>query len=70
MSTTNTIPSGAKCLTPKQVCDKLSRRKSWLWQRLKNDPNFPRPVYFGPSAPVFIEADLDEWLERLYRSAP
>jgi predicted DNA-binding transcriptional regulator AlpA len=57
------IPSGAKCLSPKQTYSKFSRKKSWLWDRLKSDPTFPRPLYLGPRAPVFLEHELDAWLD-------
>lgn len=57
------VPPGAKCLTPKQAYSKFSRQKSWLWDRLKSDPTFPRPLYLGPRAPVFLEHELDAWLE-------
>ena len=59
------IPPGARCLTPRQTCDKLARRKSWLWDRIKTDPTFPRPVYLGPQGPVFIEQHIDAWLRQL-----
>jgi prophage regulatory protein len=51
-----------KTLAPRGVCEKFSRKKSWLWDRLKNDPEFPKPIYLGPGAPVFIESELDEYL--------
>lgn len=56
------IPPGARCLTPKRACEKLGRQKSWLWDRVKSDPEFPKPIYYGPNAPVFIDAHLDAWL--------
>ena len=62
------IPLGAHCLSPKQTCAKLSRKKSWLWDRLRNDPTFPRPAYFGPRSPVFFEHELEAWLSRIEQS--
>ncbi len=56
------VPAGAKCLTPKQAYTKFARQKSWLWDRLKSDPSFPRPIYLGPRAPVFLEHELDAWI--------
>ena len=55
---------GARGLSPKKVCEKLSRKKSWLWQRLKTDPDFPRPVYLSPGAPLFFEHELDAYLAK------
>ena len=57
------VPTGAKCLSPKEAHQKLARKKSWLWEKLKSDPEFPRPVYLG-SRPVFLEHELDAWLTR------
>ncbi|CAG4907425.1 helix-turn-helix transcriptional regulator [Paraburkholderia gardini] len=57
------VPAGARCLSPKQTYTKFSRQKSWLWDRVKNDPTFPRPLYLGPRSPVFLEHELDAWLE-------
>ena len=57
------IPAGAKCLSPAETHKKFAREKSWLWDKVKNDPEFPRPVYIG-SRPVFLEHELDAWLAR------
>lgn len=55
------ITQGAKCLTPKKVCEKLSRGKSWLWLQIKQDKDFPRPIYIS-GRPVFIEQELDAYI--------
>ncbi len=57
------IPQGTRCLKPTATAKKLDRGISWLWARLKNDPAFPRPVYLSPKAPVFLEHEIDAWLE-------
>lgn len=59
------IPAGAKCVTPKAACAKFSRGKSWLWDRVKNDPEFPRPLYTAPGAPLFLEHELDAYVAKL-----
>jgi len=51
-----------QALTPKDVCRKLARKKSWLWNRIKIDPSFPRPIYLAPSSPIFIESEIDTWV--------
>lgn len=56
------IPQGARCLKPKAAAEKLGRRDSWLWAKLKTDPTFPRPIYLSRKAPVFLEHELDAWL--------
>lgn len=49
-------------LTVARVCDKLSRKKSFLYARIKNDPSFPRPLRFS-SFPVFRETEIDAWVQ-------
>ena len=62
------IPRGTQALNSQQVCAKFSRKKSWLWDRLKSDSSFPRPLYLSPNAPVWIEAELDAYLITLAES--
>lgn len=62
MFESRTIPPGAKCLKPRSVCEKLDHGNSWLWDRVKHDPTFPKPIYLGPHSPVFLESELDAWL--------
>ncbi len=59
------VPSGAKCLSIKSACRKLDRGKSWLWDRIKNDAEFPKPMYLSSGSPVLLEHELDAWLERI-----
>ena len=54
----------AKALSPKKACEKLSRKKSWLWNRVKIDPEFPKPIYLSPGAPIFLEHELDSYLAK------
>lgn len=54
------IPEGARCLTIPKAGEKLCKSKSWIWDRIKNDPTFPKPIYIGK--PVLIEQALDSWL--------
>lgn len=58
------IPQGAICLPPAKACAKFGRRNTWLWEKVKNDPDFPKPVYLGPRTPVFIEQHLDEYIAK------
>lgn len=44
-----------------RVCDKLSRKKSWVYDRAKNDPTFPKSLSFCGRR-VFVEADIDKWV--------
>lgn len=59
-----TIPDGAICLTASLVKKKLACGNTWLWERVKNDPDFPKPVYLGPHRPMWIEQQLDDFLRR------
>lgn len=50
-----------RVLPVKGVCSKVGRKKTWLFERLREDPDFPRPRYLG-SRPVWFEHELDAWL--------
>lgn len=42
------IPADALWLTSSQVCARYGgRSQMWLWRKVKNDPNFPKPHYSG-----------------------
>jgi len=62
-------PPTERYLSIARVCDKLSRRKSWVYDKLKNDPTFPRPIRLG-SWPVLVESQIDEWMLLQVASAP
>lgn len=65
----NSIPSGTRGLSIKDAGAKFGRGKSWVWDKIKNDPTFPRPVYLGPKAPVLLEHELEAWLAALVRNS-
>ncbi len=44
--------------------DKLSRKKSWIYRKLLNDPSFPRPLRLG-TFPVFAESQIDAWAKAI-----
>jgi len=54
-------PPGERYLSITRVCDKLSRRKSWVYEKIKSDPTFPFPVRIG-GRQSFIESAIDEWV--------
>lgn len=42
------VPPGAVWITAKQVCERYGGRSlMWLWRKVRDDANFPRPAYFG-----------------------
>lgn len=53
-----------RTLAPRGACEKFSKKKSWLWDKVKNDPEFPKPIYLSPGAPVFLEHELDAYLAK------
>lgn len=56
------MPDEIKTRSPRGACEKFDREKTWLWDKVKNDPEFPKPFYLAPGAPVFLEHELDAWL--------
>jgi hypothetical protein len=54
------IPPDAKWISALQVRARYGGRSHmWLERKLKNDPNFPKPTYFGPLRywqPVALDA--------------
>jgi predicted DNA-binding transcriptional regulator AlpA len=53
--------SGECYLNVARVCNKFSRKKSWLYELVKDDPTFPKPLRLGVSQ-VWIESQLDQWM--------
>ena len=52
---------GTRYLPVPAVCEKLGRRRTWLYERLKSDPSFPKPVRLGGTRLAFDEAQIDAW---------
>lgn len=51
------IPPDAVWLTSAQVCARYGgMSKMWLWRRVKDDPKFPKPRYFGRLQMYSVEA--------------
>jgi predicted DNA-binding transcriptional regulator AlpA len=48
---------------PKQASARLGIGLSTLWDRLKNDPAFPRPFKMGPRITQFWDDELDSYAE-------
>jgi len=60
MTSLNAAP-GNRYLSIQRVCDKLSRQKTWLYDQVKNDPTFPRPLRIN-GRQVFVEQQIDNWV--------
>jgi hypothetical protein len=55
------IPAAARWITGVQVRARYGGRSNmWLWRKVHNDPNFPKPSYDG-RLQIFQVADLDEY---------
>jgi predicted DNA-binding transcriptional regulator AlpA len=50
-----------RLLKPSTLCERLDRGKTWLWDKVKNDPIFPKPVYRDGMC-FFIERELNRFL--------
>jgi predicted DNA-binding transcriptional regulator AlpA len=54
-----------KLLTDKQIADKLSCARSFVWVLAKR-PGFPKPLKLAPmKATRWVEAEIDAWIESM-----
>lgn len=53
-----------RALNTSDVCSKLGIARVTLYNLLKADPAFPKPIRFGVGrgAPRYLEAEVDHWL--------
>ena len=68
-STVKDTPPGERYLTVKRVGDKLSRRKSFIYNKLATDQNSPKPLRWPGGYPVFKESDIDACVLEATRNA-
>ena len=61
---------GDQVRKPSETARKLGRSVSWLWERLRKDASFPRPLYNGEGSCFFIEREIDEYLKRTLCAKP
>ncbi len=52
-----------KYLSIPALCVKLSRKKSWVYAKLKNDPTFPKPIPIG-SWNSFRDSEIEAWVRQ------
>lgn len=50
-----------KYLTIQLLGDKLSRQKTWIYDRVKNDPTFPRPKVIA-GRQQWSDDEIDAWV--------
>ena len=53
--------AAVRYLSPARVCEKFSRKRTWLYEQSRNDPTFPKFLRLG-KGPVWREHELDEWI--------
>ncbi|MDM7942453.1 MAG: hypothetical protein QUV35_07475 [Hydrogenophaga sp.] len=53
---------GTRYLSIPRLCDKLSRRKTWVYDLLQQDPTFPRPIRINNRS-LFDEQAVDAWVK-------
>ncbi len=58
----NRFPTGIRLLTIKQICEKLSVKRSSLWSRIKTDKSFPPLIYISPKEPRAMEHEVDAYI--------
>lgn len=45
-----------------EVIEKTGLKRSTVYARVKDDPDFPKPVNVGVRAVAWVESDLDRWM--------
>jgi predicted DNA-binding transcriptional regulator AlpA len=48
-------------LSIQRLLDKLSRKKTWLYDRMASDPTFPKFVRIGARR-AFRESEIEQWI--------
>jgi len=60
--------SRLKLISFSELCEKCGgKSRQWVYNQLRADPSFPRPVKTGSFAVNFFEHELDAWLRALPR---
>lgn len=58
-----------KLLKISEVAGVLGLSRVIVYRLIRDDPDFPRPLYVRPRAPRFRQADIERWLERRAKAA-
>ena len=61
----NEIPTGARLENPASVMARLGRKKTWLWDQVRHNKEFPRPVPMGTRNPMFLVHEIDAYVAKL-----
>lgn len=57
-----TSQPSSRALRPAAAAQKLGIATSTLWAKVRNEPDFPRPIKVSTRVTVFTESSLDAWL--------
>jgi len=55
--------SGQMYLSTSQLAIKLGMSRTTIWRYTRNDPDFPKPFYFGRTTRRWCLADVEAWIE-------
>lgn len=58
-----THQTSTRALRPAAAAQKLGIAVSTLWLKARKETDFPHPVKIGPRTTIFMERELDAWLE-------
>ncbi|CAG9247061.1 conserved hypothetical protein [Burkholderia cepacia] len=63
-----TSQPSSRALRPAAAAQKLGIATSTLWAKVRNEPDFPRPIKVSPRVTIFTESSLDAWLAERVQS--
>lgn len=46
------------------------KSRTWFYDQIRKDPNFPKPVMTGPHSIAIVRAEFDAWIDSLPRYVP
>ena len=61
-SSGNTLTS-PRLIRLTEVTRRIGMGRSWVYEQIKKD-EFPRPLTYGGRAVLWVEAEINDWIER------
>lgn len=62
-------PPPARLLRLPEVIDRVGLRRSAIYQRM-SEGRFPKSRSLGPKCAVWVEAEIDEWIQSVVQRDP
>lgn len=62
------VHSPARLLRLPEVIDRVGLRRSAIYQRM-SEGRFPKSRSLGPKCAVWVEAEIDEWIQTVARNS-